>query len=223
MKTIQSAVGSWLCHTHLIIHWQTFWTRNKNFFLKRQCLYELICIPNKSGQSWQFRPVFEMLKLLKFVFDLRPCRVGTQLSTDGCSCLWFWGFSGVSSLCCYEVLPVVSSLSCLSVDPLFWKCSHEQGLISSWVILKVFLFLRVKFKLMQHTCTRPDNHQLFMISQHATSNLLWFINVPSSNLLPLTPRWILNEICMSVAWQQDVKEEAGGRGGVVIVRSPDLI
>lgn len=49
-----------------------------------------------------------------------------------------------------------------------------------------------------------------MKSHLAASDLLWFINVPSLNLLPLTPRWILNEICMADARQQDVKEEAGG-------------
>lgn len=34
--------------------------------------------------------------------------------------------------------------------------------------------------------------------------------MPIPHLLALTPRWILNEICMADAWQQDVKEEAGG-------------
>lgn len=34
-------------------------------------------------------------------------------------------------------------------------------------------------------------------------------------LLPLTPHWILNEICMADAQQQDVKEEAGGTPGRV--------
>lgn len=58
-----------------------------------------------------------------------------------------------------------------------------------------------------------------MKSHHATSDLLWFIHVPSLNLLPLTPCWILNEICMADARQQDVKEEAGGTLGKVRGRS----
>lgn len=45
--------------------------------------------------------------------------------------------------------------------------------------------------------------------------------MPSPNLAPLTPRRILNEICMADAWQQDVKEEAGG--GLAGGGGPDLI
>lgn len=63
---------------------------------------------------------------------------------------------------------------------------------------------------MQRTFPLPYQHQLCMESHRASSDLLWFINVPSPNLLPLTPRWILNEICMSDARQQEVTEEAGG-------------
>lgn len=80
--------------------------------------------------------------------------------------------------------------------------------------------IRVKFKFKQKGEKNNRSGLDCVCKSHpATSHLLWFINVPTLNLLPLTPCWILNEICMADARQQDVKEEAWGTLGKVKGRS----